>query len=229
MTNDKRLRRTALTAQLLCAAVLVVLALVCGTRRGVWDGSRFYEASRGEPLRYARSGSAAVEIAGDTLRVLSDQGQTADFTFRTGENGSYRSVRLAWTQGDEVLNTTYIDGRRVDDGQGGRILSDRIQETRQFSAGLSDDAVCRMALGEQSSRIAAQPGLFLLGALLMVLGMAVTLLMEPLMRLDRYLIGFFYKDADRCQPTGLARGCWIVLSTALFVIGAVGWGFVLFG
>ena len=86
-----------------------------------------------------------------------------------------------------------------------------------------------MALGEQSSRIAAQPGLFLLGALLMVLGMAVTLLMEPLMRLDRYLIGFFYKDADRCQPTGLARGCWIVLSTALFVMGAVGWGFVLFG
>ena len=219
MTNDKRLRRTVLTAQLLCAAVLMVLALVCGTRRGVWDGSRFYEASRGEPLRYARSGSAAVEIAGDTLRVLSDQGQTADFTFRTGENGSYRSVRLAWTQGDEVLNTTYIDGRRVDDGQGGRILSDRIQETRQFSAGLSDAAVCRMALGEQSSRIAAQPGLFLLGALLM----------EPLMRLDRYLIGFFYKDADRCQPTGLARGCWIVLSTALFVMGAVGWGFVLFG
>lgn len=109
-------------------------------------------------------------------------------------------------------------------------ISTLVYERAHFSPGLPDTALYHMALGNESGRIAGRVGEFLLAALFLALGLSFRFLLGPMIRLDTFLAGFFYKGGDSGAPraTQLSRTILSLLGLVIFAIGAVLWCSILF-
>lgn len=228
--------------ELVCAAILLICAAVWGFQPGVWNGSTFYRMETQEQGRsYTHSDKATVEVIDGAeesrLRVLSPGGQCVEIlTLSLSENGSYKTVHMASEGG--TWNATYNTGTGafVGDGENdGSInkaysISERVYERTGFSLGLPDATLYSMALGNESGRIAGRMGEFLLAALFLALGLSFRFLLGPMIRLDTFLAGFFYKgeDSGALRATQLSRTILSLLGLVIFAIGAVLWCSILF-
>lgn len=215
--------------ELLCTVFLAISAVVWGLRPGVWNGTTFYRMTAQQQERtYSHPGHSTVEVAEDNrLRIQSPAGQTAEFTLSLAENGSYRAAEMAMD--GVVRNVTYntATGTFMTAGDSWSI-STLVQEKAGFSPGLTDNALFSMALGNHQTRIAGRPGEFLTAGLFLVLGLGFRFLLEPMIGLDKFLVGLFYKDADNLQATELTRVILSLLGIVIFAIGAVWWCSILF-
>lgn len=229
------MKRTIWRIELVCAAILVICAVVWGFRPGVWNGSTFYRMEPQEQGRsYTHSDKATVEVIDGAedgrLRLLSPEGQTAEFTLSLAENGSYRALRMA--SDGRTWNATYnaVAGTFMDDSENTHSISALVYERAHFNPGLTDATLYSMALGNDSSRIGGRIGEFLLAALFLALGLSFRFLLEPLLKLDAFLAGFFYekKDGEPLRATQLSRTILSLFGIVFFVLGAIWWCDILF-
>lgn len=221
--------------ELLCTVLLAISAVVWGLRPGVWNGTTFYRMTAQQQERtYSHPGHSTVEVAEEAgegqLRILSQSEQTADFLFAATENGSQKSLRITSRDGSGVWNATYNAAAKAFMGESGNnySISDLVQVKEHFSPDLSDAAIYNMALGNETSRIGGRLGEFLLAGLFLVLGLGFRFLLEPMIGLDKFLVGLFYKDADNLQATELTRVILSLLGIVIFAIGTVWWCSILF-
>lgn len=208
--------------------VLALLVAIFGFNRGIWDGTTFYGVSEeGNKRVYTGKSTSAVEISTEAgqseVDIYSKEGQTARLLFQLSQNGSFKTALILSEDGSTVMSSTYSDrGERWDcPTEGNHVISDHIWKTDHFTPGISDQAICRMALGLEETRIMGRGRDFFFAAVFLTLGLSFRFLTNAMIELDKKILGLFYKNTEGLRADGVAQGCLAALGIALFVIGLI--------
>ena len=220
-------RKIIWRTELCVLLVLAILAAIVGFHRGIWDGTRFFAASEeGNKRVYTGKGNSSIEITTEAgqnqINLRSKEGQTARITFQSSQNGSSKTVLILSAEGSPILSRTYFNqGRnwtaRQEDGS--HVIGDYIWNTDRFSPGISDQAICRMALGLEETRMMGRGGDFMIAAIFLALGLLFCLFTKALIELDKKVLGIFYLNTKGLRANSLAQGCLLALGVVLFAIG----------
>ena len=78
-----------------------------------------------------------------------------------------------------------------------------------------------MIINDTVSVISSQWGLVCLGIVFQVLGICIFVLKNKFIQLEKWIVGFFYKNTDNLQSTSLYTGLYIFMAGLLFAIGVI--------
>lgn len=224
---SEKLRKIIWRIELCVLLVLALLAAVVGFHRGIWDGTRFFAASQeGNKRVYTGKGNSSIEItmeAGQNqINLRAKEGQTARITFQSSQSGSSKTVLILSADGSPILSRTFfMQGGSWTARQEGssHVIGDDIWNTDRFSPGISDQAICRMALGLDEIKMMGRGGDFVIGALFLTLGLLFRFFTKALIGLDKKVLGIFYQNTKGLRANSLAQGCLLALGVVLFAIG----------
>ena len=231
----EKVRKLIWQLELVVLLLLAILTAVFGFQRGIWERSTFFRAGAdGDRRIYAGRNGISVEVTTgpEQNRIVfrSEDGQTARLLFRISQSSASKTVLILLPEGSPILSNTYFNRDREWSPwkDGSQILNDRIRESDHFSPGLSDPTICRMASGLEETRVLGRSRDFLLALLCLALGLSFRFLTKAIFRLDRAVLGIFYRDADRLRANELAQVLLAASGIILFGIGLVMYGSILF-
>lgn len=192
--------------QILLLVLITIVVGISGMSKGVWSDDVFLKMkSDGKVTTYYQKELPVVQVDMNkkTCAIFDEAQNSLDLKRSTLKNGDFTTLKLITPDDAKEWIFTYNYSTKEINGEVAPSNSFCIdmQTNFNFMFPHKNSPLVEMMLYKADFKFMGKIGDILLGLGLFVAGILIIVLKKSIILLDKFILGFFYKDVDKLKPS----------------------------